>query len=45
MTMEKKKYLFPNLTVISFTSEVIVMSGTWSDTDDKDTVVNGGWTL
>ena len=43
--MEKKKYLFPDITIDDITCDVIVMSGTWDDTDDFDTILEGGWLI
>ena len=44
--MEKKKYLFPDFTVAyNGNCEVIVMSGTGYDSDENDTLLEGGWTL
>lgn len=43
--MEKRKYLLPDFTISDKKFDVIVMSGTWNDTDDFDTILEGGWRI
>lgn len=45
MAMEKKKYLFPDFMIADELRDVIIMSGTWDDTDDFDTILEGGWLI